>query len=662
MAEAMRQKGSAKRRRSVWLLLALLLLAGLGLRVWFLSSGLDNQRFWDERYSLLNVRAFLLKNQLEPVNTFYPSPVFNVPPALLMKASDALYEATGKPVFKVIDHKRRIQATGYFLGRLTQTLYAVAAILLTFLIGRRVFSAEVGLLGALFLTFAPALIRPSAVIKPDSLLMMTSLLAFYASLAAVDNPRTSRYLAAGAAIALAMSGKLTGGVIAISLIAATLVLGWHNRRRFVWLVVAGATSVLTFIAVNPYWMNYFHYHEYLKKDYALHAAQREMHRVEIPGRVVGFLTDQSMYGVVIGALGLLALAWLTASVVWPGRDRPGRDQAWTPERVKRLMLVVFPPFFTLLYMVQTAHFKPNNFLPIVPYVFLALGWMLHRGWRMEEARPSLRRRLRPLATLAIVAIVGLTASSGFAFVYQTVTPATLDYAKNFIERRLEPDHSRLIHAERWRLATWPWHGRERLHKGRSGVRWLDSLEPLDHRTLDSSDGLIFRQDRLSGDHAEVYVQAIARAAPADVRRFEPRLFRTRGPAAVAIVHRFELQLPAERLVARRCPDRGGCLVADLPADLVAGAAAGDLFSLSTHSRPGMMGDLATPTVVRVGGEESQLITASIILKVLRCVSERFSVSAGSRELRLIKAGGAEFGPGDPAMMTIDLLRWRAPED
>ncbi len=642
----------------MWLLLALLLLAGLGLRVWYLSAGLHSERFWDERYSLVNIRAFLLKNQLRTVNNFYPSPVFNVPPALLMKAGNALHQATGEPVFQVVDKQRRFQPASYFLGRLTQTLYALAAILLTFLIGRRIFSAEVGLLGALMLTFAPAVIRASAVIKPDSLLLMTSLLAFYASLLAVDDPRTGRYLAAGAAIALAMSAKLTGGVIAVSLIAATLVLGWHNRRRFGWLAVAGATSVVTFIAVNPYWRNYLRFHELLREEYATSAKLRGMRHEEIPERVVGFLASEPMYGVAAGALSLLALAWLTARVVWPSRDRPGR-RAWTPERVKRLMLVVFPPFFTVLYMVQTAHFKTNNFLPIVPYTFLALGWMLHRGWRLAAARlPALGRSRLP-ATLALSLLVGLTASAGATYVYQTVTPATLDQATGFIERRLKPGYSRLIHAEQWPLTGRPWYGRERFQDGRSGVRWLDSLDHLDPRTLESSDGLIFRQDRLSGNRADVYLQAIARAAPGDVRRFEPRLFKARGPAAVAIVHRFKLLPPAERLGARRCPGRDDCLVADLPAELVSSAAAGELFSLSTRSWPGIMGDLASPTVVRVGGEERRLITTSLNREHIRCVSERFHVAAGSRELRLIKTDGARFGKGDPAKMTIELLRWRA---
>ncbi len=56
MPEAAPKRSSITGRRTQ-VLLWLFVLAGLALRIWFGSWGLNHSRFWDERYSLRNVRA-----------------------------------------------------------------------------------------------------------------------------------------------------------------------------------------------------------------------------------------------------------------------------------------------------------------------------------------------------------------------------------------------------------------------------------------------------------------------------------------------------------------------------------------------------------------------------------------------------------------------------
>ncbi len=648
-------------KASTWILLALLLAAGLGFRVWYLSWDLHADRFEDEKYSLRNVRSLYYTGDVKPVNAYYPSPVFSVPQVALMKASNALYEATGKPVFRVVDQKAAFQPAGIFLGRLVQALCGTASILLVFAVGRHVFQGAVGLLGALIFAFAPWAIHSSGYNKPDSMLVMATLLSLYASLLAVEKARPLRYVAVGVAIALAMSAKLTGGLIAVPLMAATAVLGWQDRRRIGLLVLAGATSVVAFIALNPYWQAYFHFLKGLKRDYAMRADWGEMSRWQVPAKTFDFITDRYVHGLLPGTVSLIALALIAASLFRssaPGGG--GAAKTWAPERVRRLMFVAFPPVYAITYMVQTAYFKPNNFLPVVPYTSLALAWTLVEGWRLLASRFPALGRSRPVAALAVLTLALLAIRPGASYVYRSLTPTTRNLAVEFLVSRLDPLTARWLQVEEWQEPEPAWEGRWRLQRRFSGVRLHESLHRLGESRLDLSDGLAFRQDRLAGEDAGVYQPRVARAAAEDVRIFAPRLFESRGPAMVAIAQPHTLHRPVAELAARRCGGGEDCLIADLPADLELPLPGGDSLCLQVWIPRALLGDLGTELVAEIGGVGQPLA------RVLRrgggfwFVSERFHLGAASRQIRFAGAAGARFGDGDPTKVKVQLLRWSPP--
>ena len=135
-------------------LLLVIVLVGLGLRIWYAAEALRIDRFEDEKYSLLNIRSIVTEGTLAPVNSFYPCPVFNVPPAILVAGSNRLHRWTGNPIFEAVTQDE-FGAAAFLLTRLVQTLYGSLALFLTFLIGREIFSREAGLIGALALAFMP---------------------------------------------------------------------------------------------------------------------------------------------------------------------------------------------------------------------------------------------------------------------------------------------------------------------------------------------------------------------------------------------------------------------------------------------------------------------------------------------------------------------------
>ncbi|MEE8138107.1 MAG: glycosyltransferase family 39 protein, partial [Thermoanaerobaculia bacterium] len=294
------------------MLLWLIVVAGLTLGVWYAGHGLHGDRFWDERYSFLNVAAVLHHGTLRPLSSYYPSPLFFLPPSALLALSDQIYDWSGNPQFAVKDDGY-FTGTAYLLCRLLQVTYGAAATVLTFLIGQRMFSRQVGLLGALAVAFLPWHIRASAYFKPDALLVMTVLLAFLWSLGAIERPTAGRYALAGVGITLAMSSKLLGAVVAVPLAVGTLLVGWKERRRIAYLVLAGVTSLATFIVLNPYWRGYGSWLASLQHDYARRARWSGMTQAEIPREVFELVTGEGVLGPALGGLSFVGMILLTAS-------------------------------------------------------------------------------------------------------------------------------------------------------------------------------------------------------------------------------------------------------------------------------------------------------------------------------------------------------------
>src|SRR6185295_4566637 len=143
MADALRDPAGADSRpgasRLERLLLAILFLWSLGLRLWYAAPQPNPSRFWDERYNMWNVASFLEAPTLRPANGSYPTLSW-LPHALLLSASERLFETIGAGVFQVRAHGR-LTATAYRVCRSLQCLCGAACLPLLFLVGRQIENA-----------------------------------------------------------------------------------------------------------------------------------------------------------------------------------------------------------------------------------------------------------------------------------------------------------------------------------------------------------------------------------------------------------------------------------------------------------------------------------------------------------------------------------------
>ena len=530
------------RARSPWTvrcILGTVLVVGCLLRVWYASVGLDKSRFWDEGYSLENVRAIMVEGTIEPTRGFYPSPVFNLPAAAAVAGGQTLFEWTGNDRLQTFDG-HRYHRGAFFLLRLQQTFYSLAAVVLTFLIGRRLFSQDAGLLAAAIVCGTPWHVQAAAVFKPDSLLSFTTLLAFWLSLRLVERPTTARALATGLAIALAMSAKMTGGLIAIPLTVALTMGARYERRRLGTLAVTGAASALFFVALNPYWRRYPTYLSNLSHDYAMRAGWEGWERREIPGKALEFLVGPQALGWAVGSVCLAGFVALAFAVLRP------TGLSWH-RRAQMAMLVSFPVAYVTAYSLRTAYFKQNNFLPLVPLLAVVGAHLAVTGWRWLGGRVAAAGsdRLRP-PVLALTS--GLLLAPATLFVYGAMVPSTLYAAEKFLvgESRLKP---RLLLEEEG-LTVPPWR-RSIEHLARVVV---PRIADVPKARLNRADGEIFLESRLRGADAEFYEARLAGVGERHREVLRPALFELRGPTVVALRHiRRELE-SGRRLAFGRCGD------------------------------------------------------------------------------------------------------------
>ncbi|MGB5515436.1 MAG: glycosyltransferase family 39 protein, partial [Thermoanaerobaculia bacterium] len=395
--------------------LGLILAAGLALRLWYGGFGLRLDRFEDEQHSWPNVQSILETGNLAPVKSYYPYPLFNVPPAALIAIAEKLSSSIGDEPWTAVTADGTVSPRALFLSRVWPIAYGTLAIFLTFLIGQRVFSTKAGLIGALLLAFSPQAIHSSGYFKPDSQLLCMTLLALLLSLRAVERRKIGGYVLAGLGVTLAASSKAIGVEVAVPLVVAALITGWRRHRDLLLLCVAGLSSALSFVLINPYWRHYPAWLANLRHLYEIQARARGQTQLSVPWRTVKFLLEPAVQSPWLAGLGLLGFLGL---LVWLLRNRAIEPQ-WLP----RLMFLTFPIVYVAAYALTTAYLKRNNFLVVLPFLFLATGWVLVTAWKSATETSDLLQR--PIfALLACAAVVVLAGSPGISYTYCAVVPPT----------------------------------------------------------------------------------------------------------------------------------------------------------------------------------------------------------------------------------------------
>jgi 4-amino-4-deoxy-L-arabinose transferase-like glycosyltransferase len=305
-----------------------------------------------------------------------------------------------------------------FSARLPSALAALAAVLLTYELGRRLFGAATGLIGGLVLASAALFGAAAHFANPDALLGACTVLTFLCYWRAYTG---SRWWLVGAGAAAGL-GVLAKGPVAVVVPSAAMLLflllsrrlGLMWDRRVVW---AGVACALVFV---PWYalVGVETKAEFLTGFFLTHNVGRFLHPMEghagTPaswGAAVRYALGSHYYPLVL-LVGLAPWSAFLGLAGWYGTGRRARDDGGAAADSYGFLWCWVAAYLVFFNFAGTK--LPNYVLPLYAPVALLVARFLER-WRqgaVEPGRRLLHAALAGFALVGVVVAVGLLITGG----------------------------------------------------------------------------------------------------------------------------------------------------------------------------------------------------------------------------------------------------------
>jgi len=239
----------------VWTAVLGIMVVSLGLECWALTRDLPYPDV-DEPTFVRAAVHIVSTGDLDPHWFGHPGSTTIYPIAGLYHAWDVT--AHGAPVFAANpDLAARFQASPtafYVIGRLWSIAFAVAAIPLVFLLGRRCFSTTVGLAGAAVWALLPIVVSYGREVRTDSAGVFFALLALLLIMRVVERPTRPNQVLAGVALGAGIASRYFLVTFLPALVAASVI---ALRRRVPGASLRGifaavGATIATFALTTPY--------------------------------------------------------------------------------------------------------------------------------------------------------------------------------------------------------------------------------------------------------------------------------------------------------------------------------------------------------------------------------------------------------------------------
>ena len=235
------------------LILALILVAGLALRLWNIDYGLPFVYSIDEGSHFASRAVEMFWQDLDPGYYQNPSGYTYLVYALLRVMYGPLGFVFDLPFGNVTDQFDKDPAEIWIAARALAAVLGMLGVAAVYWAGRRLWGVREGLVAAAVLCFAFLPVAYSRVAVTDVGALMGVALALLGAARAAEDGRVRHYALAGAASGLAIGFKYTAGLVLLPLgIAALARLRPDGARALGGLALGGALAALVFVLLNPY--------------------------------------------------------------------------------------------------------------------------------------------------------------------------------------------------------------------------------------------------------------------------------------------------------------------------------------------------------------------------------------------------------------------------
>jgi 4-amino-4-deoxy-L-arabinose transferase-like glycosyltransferase len=372
------------------LILALILLAGLALRVWNIDYGLPFVYSVDEGSHFASRAVEMFWQDFDPGYYQNPATYTYAVYGLLRVMYGPLGFLFDLPFANVTEQFAKDPAEVWIAARTLAAVLCMLGVLAVYWAARRLWGVREGLVAAALLAFAFLPVAYSRVAVTDVGALAGVALALLWATRAADDGRTRDYALAGAAGGLAISFKYTAGLVLLPLgIAALARLRSDRLRALGGLVLGGALAALVFVLLNPYLFGSLDQWWTDLRDQADVAANERKPGQESDG--AGYYIDSLTWG-----LGWAALAAALAGAVIELRR----------ELVRGLILIALP-LALFAYLATQSRYFGRWLLPAYPALALlgAVGIVQAADLLTRIVGDARRRALRPAAGAALLAVV-----------------------------------------------------------------------------------------------------------------------------------------------------------------------------------------------------------------------------------------------------------------
>jgi hypothetical protein len=409
-----------------WAVLGIMALS-IGLECWAVTHDLPYPGV-DEPVFVKPAVHMVSTGDLDPHWFGHPGSTTIYPLAGIYHAWDTV--AHGGPVFSAdpnLAHRFAADpGTFYLIGRLWSIAFAVGAIPLIFLLGRRCFSTRVGLAGAALWAVIPLWVSYGRIVRTDSAGVFFALLALLLILRLLKRASLRDYILAGAAIGVGISTRY----FLVTLLAAFVTAGVVALRRGVpgasvrGIAAGVGAAVVALVLTTPYFLlDWSTARASLTNENASHVGHNGLSPL---GNLRWYLGN-SIPNVISWPVALLAVVGISFAVVHR------RDP-------RRLVLLVAGATFLVAISMSKLHWDRWP-LPILPVFVLFAVDGLVRLTSALDARVG-RPALAPAFAIVGIALVAfLPAKDVVQLNMRESVPSTRVLARQWIEKNVPEDSS-----------------------------------------------------------------------------------------------------------------------------------------------------------------------------------------------------------------------------